>query len=317
MVTNDAILRRLKLSDLRLLHAVIEHGGMAKAATHLNISQPAVSKAIAALEVTLGVKLLDRSPSGVEPTAYGRALLAGGVAAFDELAKSISRIKHLSDPGIGELRIGCTEAGAAAFVPAVINQLAASYPRMVFRVETADPMTLVERDLPQRRIELAIGALPDLPRGGDVEATVLFDDRQFVMAGEGNKWARRRKIKLADLIDEPWILPPPESIVGVHIAEVFRSHGLRPPTAQVVSFSIPLRHTLLATGRFLTMHPAIMASLSKHVPLKRLDVEFYGIARPVGIISLKNRSLSPLAQLFVDTARKLAVPLSSRTARKK
>ena len=69
MVTNDPVLRRLKLSDLRLLDAVIEHGGMAKAAAHLSISQPAVSKAIAALEVTLGVRLLDRSPSGVEPTA--------------------------------------------------------------------------------------------------------------------------------------------------------------------------------------------------------------------------------------------------------
>lgn len=310
MVTNDLVLRRLKLSDLRLLDAVIEHGGMAKAAIHLNISQPAVSKAIAALEATLGVRLLDRSPTGVEPTGYGRALLAGGVAAFDELAKSISRIRHLSDPGIGELRIGCTEAGAAAFVPAVIDRLASSYPRLVFRVETADPMTLVERDLPQRRVEIVVGALPDLPRGGDVEATVLFDDRQFVMAGRSNKWARRRKIRLADLIDEPWILPPPESIVGVRIAEVFRSHGLSPPTAQVVSFSIPLRHTLLAAGRFLTMHPAIMVSLSKHVPLKRLDVEFAGIARPVGIITLRNRTLSPLAQLFVDTARKLAVPLA-------
>ena len=300
----------LKLSDLRLLHAVVEYGGMAKAAAHLSISQPAISKAMAALEVTLGVKLLDRSPLASSRLRMVGLCSQGGVAAFDELAKSISRIRHLSDPGIGELRIGCTEAGAAAFVPAVINRLAASYPRIVFRVETADPMTLVERDLPQRGVEIAIGALPDLPRGGDVEATVLFDDRQFVMAGEDNKWARRRKIKLADLIDEPWILPPPESIVGVHIAEVFRSHGLRPPTAQVVSFSIPLRHTLLAAGRFLTMHPAIMVSLSKHVPLKRLDVEFAGIARPVGIITLKNRSLSPLAQLFVDTARKLAVPLS-------
>ena len=310
MVPNDPVLRRIKLSDLRLLQAVAEYGGMAKAAAHLSISQPAISKAMAALEATLGVKLLDRSSSGVEPTVYGRALLHGGVAAFDELAKGISRIRHLSDPGIGELRIGCTEAGAAAFVPAVINRLAASYPRIVFRVETADPMTLVERDLPQRRVEIAIGALPDLPRGGDVEATVLYDDRQFVMAGEDNKWARRRRIKLADLTDEPWILPPPESIVGVHIAEVFRSHGLRPPTAQVVSFSIPLRHTLLAAGRFLTMHPAIMLSLSKHVPLKRLDVEFAGVARAVGILTLRNRTLSPLAQLFVDTARKLAVPLS-------
>src|SRR5215213_2628315 len=80
MSIDDRILRRLKLSDLRLFQAVAEHGGMARAAAHLNISQPAVSKAIAALEATLSVRLLDRNPQGVEPTIYGRALLKGGIA---------------------------------------------------------------------------------------------------------------------------------------------------------------------------------------------------------------------------------------------
>jgi DNA-binding transcriptional LysR family regulator len=173
MDLDDRVLRRLKLSDLRLFHAVVTWGGMAKAATHLNISQPAVSKAIAALERTLGVKLLDRNPQGVEPTIYGKALIKGGVAVFDELKQSIQQIALLAEPDAGELRIGCTEAGAAGFVPSVIDRVSRQYPRIVFHVVTADPETLASRELPQRNVELAIGAVPDLISGGDIQAEIL------------------------------------------------------------------------------------------------------------------------------------------------
>jgi len=144
----------------------------------------------------------------------------------------------------------------------------------------------------------------------DVQAEVLFDDRHLVMAGAQNKWVRRRNIKLADIIAEPWILPPADSIQGSHIAEAFRAHGLEPPQSQVASFSIPLCHHLLATGRFMTMHPIVMKQLTKHLALKTLDVRFEGIRRHVGILTLTNRTLSPLAQRFIACARQIAKPLS-------
>lgn len=312
MNLDERVLRRLKLSDLRLFQAVVERGGMAKAATHLNISQPAVSKAVAALENTLRVRLLDRHPHGVEPTAYGRALLTGGLAVFDELKKSVKQIEYLTDPTAGELRVGCTEAGAAGIVPAIIDRLSARFPRVVFHVVTADPATLSERELPQRRIELAIGAVPVLPPAAMVEAEILFDDWHFVMAAESSKWIRRRGIELAELVEEPWILPPPDSLMGVYIAEAFRSNGVEPPRRQIVTFSIPLCHHLLATGRFLTMHPVVMARLGKYLPLKRVSVDFSGIPRPIGVMTLKHRTLSPLAQLFIDCAREVAKPLVKR-----
>src|SRR5258708_19092052 len=77
--------RGLKLRDLRILMTVVECGTMGKAAARLAVSQPVVSKAIADLEHALGVRLLDRSRRGVEPTPYGRALTKRGVAIFDEM----------------------------------------------------------------------------------------------------------------------------------------------------------------------------------------------------------------------------------------
>ena len=100
--------RRLKLRELNILLAVVQAGSMAKAGKRLAISQPAVSKAIADMEHTLGVPLFDRSPQGVEPTQYGRALLKRGVAVFDELQQAVQDIEFLSDPDAGELRIGST-----------------------------------------------------------------------------------------------------------------------------------------------------------------------------------------------------------------
>ena len=314
MPVDERTLRRLKLSDLRLFQAVVEHGGMAKAAASLNISQPAVSKAIASLETTLRVRLLDRNPQGVEPTIFGRALLDGGIAVFDELIKSVKQIEYLIDPTGGEVSIGCTEAGAAGFVPTVIAQLSQDYPRAKFRVTTADPVALVSRELPQRRIELAIGAVPDAVLHKDIEAAALFDDRHFVMAGEANKWVRRRKIKLSQLIDEAWILPPADSPMGLSIGEAFRSNGVEPPQSRVTSFSIPLCHHLLATGRFLTMHPIVMARLGNYLPLKRLDVDFSGVRRRVSVMTLRNRTLSPLARLVIDCAREMAKSLAKSSA---
>jgi DNA-binding transcriptional LysR family regulator len=310
MKLDDRTLRRIKLSDLRLFHVVAQCRGMAKAAAHLNISQPAVSKAIAALEHALGVRLLERNPQGVEPTVFGNALLRGGTAVFDELQQSLKQIEFLADPTVGELWIGCTEPLAAGFVPSVIGQLSRQYPGVCFHVVTGDPVTLTEQALRQRTIELAIAPTSRLNLGGEIAAEKLFDDRQVVMADAKSKWSRRRNLRLADLIHEPWLLPPLDSIIGVSILELFRANGLQPPRTQIVSFSIPLHHHLLVSGRFLIMFPISMAHLGKHLHLKILDVGISGISRPTAIMTLRKRSLSPLAQLFIAAVRKFAQPLA-------
>lgn len=309
-VADERVLRRLKLSDLRLFQAVVRCGGMAKAAAQLNLSQPAVSKAIASLEHALGVRLLDRRPQGVEPTVYGRTLLKGGTAVFDDLKQSVEQIRFLADPAAGEVRLGCSEPLGAGFVPTAIARLSREYPKASFHVVTADPATLIDRDLDQRNIELAVCPTSGLSLGGELSVETLFDDRQVVMAAAGSKWARRRTLTLAELIHEPWILPPPDTIIGRSIAEAFRASGLEPPRAQLVCFSISLCHHVLADGRHLIMLPTSMARLGKHIPLKVLAVDFPGIPRPTGVVTLKKRTLSPLAERFIHTVRDLATPLA-------
>src|ERR1044072_1082448 len=111
---SDTTSRRIKLRQLNALVAVAQWGSMAKAAEHLAISQPAVSKAIAALEQVLGVRLFDRVPSGVEPTPHGRALLKRSVAIFDDLRTSVNELETLWGGSRGECRRGGGEAPAPA-----------------------------------------------------------------------------------------------------------------------------------------------------------------------------------------------------------
>ena len=132
----ERIARRLKLHDVRVLISVVEAGSMHKAAERLGTSQPAISRAIADLEHLLGVRLLERSPRGIEPTQYGRVLVKRGVAAFDEFRQGMKDIKFLADPSAGELRIGCSDTMAAGPVLAVIEQLTRQHPRLVFHVVT-------------------------------------------------------------------------------------------------------------------------------------------------------------------------------------
>src|SRR6185436_5653901 len=142
----DRIGRRLKLRDLHVLSAVVQWGSMAKAAQHLAVSQPVVSAAIADLEHEVGVRLLDRSRRGVEPTSYGRALLKHGAIAFDALKEAVRGINFLADPNDGELRIACTEWIEAGLLPVVIDRILQNYPRILFHVDQTITGT---RDFPE------------------------------------------------------------------------------------------------------------------------------------------------------------------------
>jgi DNA-binding transcriptional LysR family regulator len=310
MQWDERIGRRLKLRDLHILLAVAKSGSMGKAASDLAVSQPAVSKAIADLEHTLGVRLLDRGPQGVEPTMYGRALLKCGLTVFDDLKQGVKELEFLADPTAGELSIGCTEPLAAGWVSVVVDRLSRRYPKAVIHVVTGDLLTLRQRELPQRNIELALVPMtePAPDQGADTE--ILFDDRHVVLAAAHSKWAKRRNVALADLLDEPWVLPPPESPVGSYIAGGFRAAGLPPPRACVLSFSIPLHERLLATGRYLTALPISMLSQNGSLSLRRLSVNFPARPRPIWIMTLKNRTVSPLARLFIEGARAIAKPLA-------
>jgi DNA-binding transcriptional LysR family regulator len=307
----ERIGHRIKLQHLRVVMAVAQWGSMAKAAKRLAISQPVVSKVIADLEEVLGVRLFDRSPQGVEPTPYGSALLKRSIAIFDDLNTSVDEIKFMADPTAGELRIGSTEPLLAGPGAAVMERLWRQYPRIDFRVVEADSATLLSRGLPERRIELAMVPLVSPSVGEDLEATILFQDHLRLVVGTKSPWARRRKVTLAELVDEPWCVAP--SAVGSLMADAFLASGLKMPRIAVTTTTAHLLFRLLESGRFVGhFGDRLLHFYANRFALKKLPVELPIPPFAVAIVTLKNRTISPVAQLFIDCAREVARPLARR-----
>src|SRR5215470_627795 len=203
--------------------AVAESGSMAKASERLAITHPVVSKTISDLEQSLGVRLFDRTAQGVELTTYGQALLKCGLTVFDELRQGIKQIESLADPNSGELRIGCPEIMIAGVLPALAEQFLRQYSKVRLHVVHADTALRQFDELRKRNVELLIGRLPRPFVEEDLIADELFDEPFLAFSGIDNRWARRRQINVADLIDEPWVLPPYDSTPGMLIAQFFRS----------------------------------------------------------------------------------------------
>jgi DNA-binding transcriptional LysR family regulator len=310
----DRIGRRVKLRDLHILLAVTQWGSMAKAARHLATSQPVLSKTVAELEHALGVRLLDRGPHGVEPTIYGRALINRGRAIFHELREGIKEIEFLADPAAGELRVGCPETMSAGLLPAIMARLAQRSPRLVLHVVQANTVTQEFRELRERGVDLMLGRVSG-PFDEDLAVEVLYQDRMFVVAAADSPWARRRKLALADLADAPWVNAPPDSIVGSYLADIFAAQGLGPPRISTVSFSMYLRNTLLASGRYVALLPgSVLRFSAERFALRALPIRLPSAHAPIAIVTLKNRTLSPVAQLFVECAREVAKPVAKALA---
>jgi len=132
----------------------------------------------------------------------------------------------------------------------------------------------------------------------------LFRDSVAIMTAASNPLTRRRNLTLSDLLSEPWLLFPYESFFGGVIADIFRANGLEPPKLTVSTLSIHAQNELLATGRFLTVLPSFMLRVrGQRLRLKALPVALPNAPMPIGLITVRNRTLTPTAQLFIDTIR--------------
>jgi DNA-binding transcriptional LysR family regulator len=163
----------------------------------------------------------------------------------------------------------------------------------------------------ERRVELIILPTLNVQLGADTIVEPLLDDYHVVMAALSSKWARRRKLSIAELVDEPWVLAPPGTIGGRYIDATFRAAGVTAPRARVDSFSIPMHHHLLASGRYLTSLPRSLLQFGSHLQLKALPVVWPAAPREVAIVTLRGRALSPVARTLVDQVRLAARTLGS------
>jgi len=239
-------------------------------------------------------------------------MLERGHAVFDELRQGVNDIESLADPTVGEVRIGTTPPLAASFVSAVIDRLVKRHPRIVFHV-VVDGGEAQRLFLSERRLDLLVfrkaGTIAD--EKFDFEA--LFESPYVVAAGTQSPWARRRSIALGDLVGETWALPAADSYFGSFVVDAFRASGLTLPHLTVVTTALEMRANLLRTGRYLTILPEFWLQFpGRHPFIRKLPVELPAVSGPIGIMTLKKRTPSPVVERFIECAREIAKPLVHR-----
>jgi DNA-binding transcriptional LysR family regulator len=206
--------------------------------------------------------------------------------------------------------MGGSEHTISAIYSPVIHRLSNQHPRMSFHVSVGDLRTTL-RELDARHIDFVVSRMYS-PPSAEHSVEVLFEDPLVVVTGPNNAIARRRKIEVAELLDEPWTLQPHENSFGAFAIDAFRAAGVAPPTITVATASSILRGEMLATGRYLSMVPRYWVLLPRRNPsLKILPVDFPNTRLDVAIITLKNRSLSHATELFIDNVRTLTKPLAA------
>src|SRR6476661_914209 len=295
--------RRLRFRDLEVFSAVVACGSMARAAAQLGVTQPAVSEIVASLESAFQVRLLDRSPQGVAPTIYGQALLKRGVAALDELKQGLRDISYLADPKVGEVRVGWPESFTEV-LSGMVRAFCLEHPGIALRIDHLPAPTGELPELQARKLDIALArSLPER-FAADLNAEVLFDDPAVIAAGANSRWARRRRIELADLVDADWVATPRETLTTRLLEQAFRDKGLPAPKLQVMTFSVQLRARLLVEGEFLACLPRSLVLVKVDgVALRALPIGLPPHTFPVAIVTVKNRTLTPVVELFLKRLR--------------
>ncbi len=319
--------RRVRLRDLHILLTVVQHGSMAKAAVQLNVTQPAVSDAIATLEAALRVRLLNRGRKGVEPTPYGAVLLKYGQLAIADLRQGVKEIEFLADPTAGEVRVGCPDSIVNGLLVPTIKRLAERYPRVRVHVHQFATPLYEFSDLEQGNVDVVLTRLSlGSAMSPALNVEELFEDHFCIVVGTQSRLARRPKIELAHLVHERWITTPTDVpvVVGRNssrgnvavqaaIQQVFLDAGLQPPEFVIITYSVSLRTTMVSSGEYVSTLPACVLRLHADT-LCELPIALPLPPWWVAIVTSKNRALNPAAGLFIECVREVANSIAPRGA---
>jgi DNA-binding transcriptional LysR family regulator len=307
--------RHLKLGELRVFVAVLEHRSFRKAAAALHLTQPAVTKAIASLEQTLGFRLFDRIANGVEPTVHGHSFAPRAAAVFDELRRAAQELTLLERGDSGALRVGIVPMPAIPFLPVALGRLSDQHPGMFASVIEAREAELLDR-LRKRDIEVAILRMALVDPPDDLRVERLFDERLCVVARREHPLAARSELDWAELLRQRWVMPPADCYFFEHVQRTLDRLGLPMPPHTVEAYSINIQFGMVLHAGLLSfgMRSQVSFAPGKEF-LVRLNIDLPVDSTQVAAVSLKSHEPSPLARLLVAQIRELAHGPATPSAR--
>jgi DNA-binding transcriptional LysR family regulator len=297
----------MELRDIEYFTVVAEHRNLRRAAEALGLSQPALSKSLRRLEGSISAKLVRRTPKGVELTTVGNALLAQVRrirVTLDDVAREAA---DLSQGRAGHLRIGASPA-VGEDLPAVYALLMKEAAKLTVQIITNDNDVTVPM-LRSGDLDLIFNYIDFLPAGrhDDLAQEHLYDDEFVVCASDRHHLAKLKRVTLAELARERWVLSNPQLLNVQKLQRAFQEAGLPPPQVAVEARSLRIRLQIWARTDFLGYVPRrILQGCAQQLRLKELPVSDLEWRRSVGVIYRKDAYLSPAARRFIEILKRTA-----------
>ena len=306
----------LKTHQLAFLVHLDEERRLARAAAAAGLTQPAASKLLRQIEETLDVKLFERHARGVAPTCYGEILIRHARSVLSEIGLAREELAALKAGRTGKAAVGTILEPGANLLPTAIATLKQRYPGTLVHVEVDASRLLVQRLL-QGHLDMVVARLLDAETADELAYEPLaFDEPHAVIASARHPLAGHAHLRLEDLIEQPWIMPPPGSLVRDKLAAMFLHEGLPQPGDIVETSSLPLITALLEQGRMIVALPEVaVASYCKAGILKVLMTDLPVDIGGFGLVTRRNRELSAGARLLLSTLREAAAKLYPRCER--
>lgn len=289
-------MRRLTLRQLRIFEAVARHLSFSRAAAELHLSQPAVSIQVKGIEAILGLPLTEQLGRKVFLTDAGRDVLHAAraiTARLDDLQENLTQLRGLEG---GRLRIAVTST-ANHIATDLLARFRQQLPSVALHLDVSNRTAVLAR-LADNQVDLAI--MGQVPEGQDLLATRFMDNPLGVIAAPDHPLARRRRIPLAELAHESFLMREPESGTRAAIERFFTDNGLTPQTSMEMNSNGAIRRAA-SVGLGLGILP--LQTLELELQLKRLvvlDVEGFPLMRHWHLVHRTDKRLSPTALAFRD-----------------
>jgi DNA-binding transcriptional LysR family regulator len=303
---NPMLRGRLKTRHIVLLVHLGDQGSVLQAAKAANMTQPGASKLLTELEDALGVPLFTRHARGIAPTWYGEIMMRRARSALAEMDRAQEEIAALRSGLAGRCAIGAVVNPATCLVPAAISLLKQRHPRILVRVELNNSATLVGRLL-KGELDIVIARVHGSDGASELNFEALAGETHRVLARAAHPLARKRRLDLSDLVDEPWILPPTGSLLRNRVDTLFVHRGLGLPRNVVETASIPVITSLLQCTDMIsalqaeTVDPYCKSGVLAVLPLA-LDIQM----EPFGIVTRRHHQLSPSAEALLAAVHETA-----------
>lgn len=282
----------MDLRQLTCFERVAELGSMSRAAEALHLVQPAISQQIATLEREVGLRLFHRGPRGVRLTEAGEALLPYARRVLTEVERASQVLGGLRELRGGRVALGITPSAVIWLLPALLERYRGQHP--LVHVQVLEDMTdqLVEY-LGDGRLDLAVVSLPVDDEGLLVRP--ILEERLALVVGPSHRLAGAREVNLADLADEPWILPYRRHGVRALVEAACARAGFQLRVAVELSGLGPIK-LLVQRGLGLSvLPPAVVENEVRLGQLHAIPIAQPALVREVGLARRRNEHPTPAA----------------------